>query len=234
MTSNLPWRPFHPLWLAAAALIAGTAHAGRPLQSEDAGVLARGDCEIEGAALRARDAGVSARETTLQLGCGVGASTQLAVAFGHAKAASASARGIELNGKTQLWHGQNEAALALAYALASVKVSGSSWQHAATELNLAYSRPLGNALTLHANLGHARDEVAKQRSTTWSLAVEHAGFGAVAPMAELFGDDRSAAWWNAGLRFTAVPERFFIDASYGRQITSGSPTLWSLGFKLAF
>jgi hypothetical protein len=226
--------PLRSLFLAAAALIAGAAQAGRPLQSEDAGVLARGDCELEGAALRGRDAGLSARETTLQLGCGIGATTQLALALGHAKAAGTSARGIEFNGKSQLWQGQNEAALALAYAVASVKASGASWQHAATEFNLAYTRPLGSALTVHANLGHARDEIGKLRSTTWSLAVEHAGVGAVAPMAELFGDDRSAAWWNAGLRFTAVPERFYIDASYGRQIVSGTPTLWSLGFKFAF
>jgi hypothetical protein len=31
-----------------------------------------------------------------------------------------------------------------------------------------------------------------------------------------------------------LPDSLFIDASYGRQMASGKPTLWSVGFKLAF
>jgi hypothetical protein len=215
------------------------AHAGRPLQTEDAGVLDRAACEIEGFTARASAFGTALRENSLQLGCGVGASTQLAAAVARAKEDGASARGFELNGKTRLWQGaaakdDTPAALTLAYALGWSRQSGDKTRHAATELNLAYSHPLDAEWTAHANLGHARDEIAKAGVTTWGLALEHAGFGAWAPMAELFGDDRDAPWWNLGLRVTALPEKFFIDASYGRQITSGKPTLWSVGFKLAF
>mgnify|MGYP006335608167 CR=1 FL=1 len=215
------------------------AHAGRPLQTEDAGVLDRADCEVEGFTARTSAFGVSVRENALQLGCGVGASTQMAVAVARAKEEGVSARALELNGKTGLWQGAaakdgEPPALALAYAFGWARVSGDKTRHAATELNLAYSRPLGADLTMHANLGHARDEIAKTRATTWGLAFEHAGVGAVAPMAELFGDDRDAPWWNLGLRVTALPEKLFIDASYGRQMTSGRPTLWSAGFKAAF
>lgn len=227
------------LLAALLASLALPAQAGRPLQTEDAGVLDRGACEIEGATARLTVDGASARDSSLQLGCGVGASTQLALAVSHASADGSSARGIELNGKTELWKGRpvkadQAAALTLAYAVASAKVTGDSWRHAATDLNLVYSRPLAGELTLHANLGHSRDEIAKTRSTTWALALEHAGFGAWAPMAEVFGDDRDAAWWNLGLRFTAVPDKLFIDTSYGRQMTGGTPTLWTLGFKVAF
>jgi hypothetical protein len=223
----------------AAGLLPQAAHAGRPLQTEDAGVLDRADCEVEGFTARASAFGASVRENALQLGCGVGASTQLAVTVAHAKEAGISARGFELNGKTRLWQGAaakdgEPPELALAYALGWGRVSGDKTRHAATDLNLAYSRPLDAALTAHANLGHARDELANSRATTWGLALEHAGFGAVAPMAEFFGDDRDAPWWNLGLRVTAMPDRLFIDASYGRQITSGKPTLWSVGFKAAF
>jgi hypothetical protein len=221
------------------SLLPPAAHAGRPLQTEDAGVLERAACEVEGFTARASAFGASVRETSLQLGCGVGASTQLAVAVAHAKEEGISARGFELNGKTALWQGaaakdDEAAALTLAYALGWSRVSGDTWRHAATDLNLAYSHPLGAELTAHANLGHARDEITKTRATTWGLALEHAGFGAVAPMAEFFGDDHGAPWWNLGLRVTALPERLFIDASYGRQIASGRPTLWSVGFKAAF
>lgn len=228
--------------LALAAVIAcaaAPAHAGRPLQTEDAGVLERGACEFEGASTHHKAQGLTARDKRLQIGCGVGAATQLALATSSGKAEGERARGVEINGKTRLWTGAAEkdapaAGLVLAYAVASVKVAGDQWRHAATELNLAYSRPLPAELTLHANLGHARDAIGKSRATTWGLALEHAGFGAAAPMAELFGDDRGAPWWNLGLRFTAAPDKFFIDASYGRQIAPGTPALRTVGFKFAF
>jgi hypothetical protein len=231
--------PTLALLVALLGSLAGPAQAGRPLQTDDAGVLDRGACEVEGATGSLKVSGVSARDSSLQLSCGIGASTQLALAASHASADGASANGIEINGKTGLWKGKpvkddEAAALALGYAVASVKADGDSWQHAASELNLIYSRPLAGALTLHANLGHSQDAIAHRSTTTWGLALEHAGFGAWAPMAEVFGDDRDAAWWNLGLRFTAVADKFFVDASYGRQMTSGAPTLWTLGFKFAF
>jgi len=231
--------PAMVLLVALLGCLAAPAQAGRPLQTDDAGVLDRGACEVEGAAASLKLSGVSARDSSLQLSCGVGMSTQLALAASHASTDGSSADGIEINGKTELWKGKpvkddQAAALALGYAVASAKVAGSSWQHAATEFNLIYSRPFAGDLTLHANLGHSRDEIANTGSTTWGLAFEHAGFGAWAPMAEVFGDDRDAAWWNVGLRFTAIPDKFFVDASYGRQMTGGAPTLWTVGFKFAF
>jgi hypothetical protein len=223
----------------ACALTAAPAHAGRPLQTEDAGLLDRGNCELEGATARLKAFGATARETSLQIGCGIGVSTQMALALSGGKDDGLGSRGVELNGKTRLWTGEaakdeEPAALVLAYALSSAKASADKWRHAATELNLAYSRPLPSALTLHANLGHARDEIGKMRATTWSMALEHAGFSGLAPMAELFGDDRAAPWWNLGLRYSAVPDTLFIDASYGRQIAGGRPTLVTVGFKFAF
>lgn len=46
------------------------------------------------------------------------------------------------------------------------------------------------------------------RQTNWALAIEHEGFGALAPMAEVFGDDRGSRSWNLGLRYTLVPDQF--------------------------
>jgi hypothetical protein len=233
-------RPTLTLLAALLCSLAAPAQAGRPLQTDDAGVLDRGACEVEGATGGLKVSGVSGHDSSLQLSCGIGLSTQLALAANRATADGGSARGIQFNGKTGLWKGKpvkddQAAALTLGYAVASVQSAGdNSWQHAVSEVNLIYSRPLAGELTLHANLGHRRDEIEATGSTTWGLALEHAGFGAWAPMAELFGDDRDAAWWNLGLRFTAVPDKVFIDASYGRMMTGGTPSLWTVGFKVAF
>lgn len=229
----------HPRTLLTVLLgttIAWSAHAGRPLQAEDAGVLDRGACEVEGAVARLSAEGATARERGLQLGCGIGLNSQLALGAASAKDGGARARGLALAGKTALWsgHGDDPAALALAWGLQWLKADGDTWRHGGTDINLVYSRPLAAELTLHANLGHSRDEAGKQRSTSWALALEHAGFGSLAPMAEVFGDDREAPWWNLGLRWNAVPERLDVDFSYGRQMASGRPRLLTLGFKLAF
>jgi hypothetical protein len=222
--------------LAVTALVACAmpALAGRPLASEDAGVLDRGDCELEGAAAHASVSGASGSERALQLGCGIGFDTQLALGLARASAGGAHADGLALGGKTSLWKGSEDAGLALAYSLAWGRAGGGSWEHAETALNLAYSRPTSKELTLHANLGHARDEIGGAAATTWSLALEHAGFGALAPMAEVFGDDREGPWWNLDLRWTVADEKFYIDASYGRQMASGRARLVTLGFKFAF
>ena len=223
----------------ACCLLASPADAARPLQTDDAGVLDAGGCEVEGFTARARALGSTARTHSLQGGCGVGASTQLAVAMAQAQEGGSRARSFELNAKTALWTRQAEtggdaAGLALAYAVAWAQPSGERQSPATYGVNLAYSRALGTALTLHGALGHARDRVADSRATTWGLALEHAGFGVWAPMVEIFGDDRAAAWWNLGLRLNAVPEKFGLDVSYGRPVAGGRPALWTLGFKLAF
>jgi hypothetical protein len=53
-------------------------------------------------------------------------------------------------------------------------------------------------------------------------------------MAEIFGDDREASWTQFGIRWTVVPERFSIDASWGVQLASQRSRQTTLGFKFAF
>jgi len=227
------------LLLSATAALAWPAHAGRPLQTEDAGILEPTSCEIEGVAARERGGGLTAREASLRFGCGVGLATQLALAGGRASVDGSHTNLFELAGKSRLWTGAapkgvEPPGLTLAYVLAATKTRPEGWKHGSTELSLVYTRELGGDVTLHSNLGHARDERAKQRSTTWAFALEHASIGGLAPMAEVYGDDRDAAWWNLGLRWTVVPEKVFVDGSWGRQMTGDHPSRVTLGFKLAF
>ena len=193
----MPRSKSHALFLLlAGAALALPALAARPLHTEDADVLGRGACEVEGWTERLLVDEARATEHALQYGCGIGLRSQVALNASRARDGDERSRGLALVGKTRLWAGAGDhpAGLALAWGLQRARIDGDSWRHSATELNLAYSRPLPADLTLHVNLGHARDEQARQRSTSWGLALEHEGFGHLAPMAEFFGDDRSAAW----------------------------------------
>jgi hypothetical protein len=219
----------------SASVISLPAWAGRPLQTEDAGILEAASCEIEGASADTTASDNTDNTTSLQLGCGVGFNTQLALATSRDRMSGESGNGLRLGGKTGLWRGEgdNAPAFTFAYGVGWSKAAEASWLRTGTTINLVYSRAALDHLTLHVNLGHARDEVAGQGTTTWGLALEHAGFGSIAPMAEIFGDERDR-WWNFGLRFTAVPEKAFIDFSYGRQINADNARLLTVGFKVAF
>ena len=220
---------------------ATSAWAGLPLQTDDAGVLAGAECELEVMAERLAAGAAKAEGQGLAAGCGIGWRSQLGLAFATARADGVRTDAWALGGKTALWRGgegEDAPALALSWSLDWARSDGSGWQHAATELALVYSAPAGAALTWHASLAHARDQLGHTSATGWGLALEHAGWElagvGVAPMAELVGDDRESPWWNAGLRATLAPERAWLGLSYGRQTDGERASLTTAGLKLAF
>jgi len=221
-----------PAFVLSLALAACTAQAGRPLQAEDAAVMDPRACEIEGAHGDWRLGGDGQRQTSLQLGCGIGWGSEVALN-------AIRPRELALNGKALLASAtrpDGDAQLTLAWSLSHRHVE-TAWRRSSAGAILVASLPLTRDLTLHANLGHQRDEMLGRRSTTWALAVEHGGLGEGGrwqPMAEVFGDDRGKPWANAALRVVAVPDRVFVDASYGRQFAGARARLKTLGFKLAF
>ncbi|WP_156392131.1 MULTISPECIES: hypothetical protein [unclassified Roseateles] len=219
-----------------ALLLAGAVQAARPLQTEDAPVMERGACEIEGLRAAARQGGERQRQTGLQLGCGIGWRSEIALQ-------ALRPRELVLSGKTRLaTHPvrDGDAQLTLAWSLAQRHVQA-GWRRSASGLVLVASAPLNGDWLMHANLGHQRDEVARLRSTTWGLAAEHNGLGEDGrwqPMAEVVGDDRGRPWAHAALRVALLPERVFVDGSAGTQLRRQSggrrARLATLGFKLAY
>jgi hypothetical protein len=225
--------------IAAALLACATTllcQAGRPLQTEDAGILEAKTCEVEGVTARTRVASASSvRDNALQLGCGVGINSQVALAASHSSDGTDRERGLRLGGKTQVWSagGDDGAALTLAWGVSGARAAAGGWKTASVDARAVVSVPAG-PLTWHLNLGHERDTQVRSSSTVWGVALEHEGFGALAPMAELFGNDREAPWWNLGLRYTIAKDQAYLDMSYGRQIRTGTPSLLTAGFKLVF
>ncbi len=210
-------------------------HAGRPLATEDAGVLERGACEWESFAASTRaQASPDAQTLSSQVGCGVGASTQLALAAARQANAGARIHVVALAGKSGLIEGTpSTPALTLAWVLAGTRTpSGSLW-HEQTALNIVVSQPLAGALTGHANLGWTRTRSARQSAATWNLAAEYALANGVDVMAERYGQQHGAPWFGTGLRL-AAGAWLVVDASYARQSGSAKARLATLGAKLVF
>jgi hypothetical protein len=223
------------LALALSISMSTYATAGRPLQAEDAGVLESTACEVEAATSGLRKTGApSMAAQGLQLGCGIGAQSQLALALSRSRSAGVSEPAARLGGKTRLWSASDAGAVfTLAWGLSAARAAGDSWRYSGLDLGAVFSTPLGGA-TLHANLGHLFDKAARTAATRWAAAWEADAINGWAPMAEVFGDDRSAPWWNLGLRYTAIADKWYFDLSCGQQIASTRPRLATAGLKWAF
>jgi hypothetical protein len=239
-------------WIIAAAatgaLCAQTAWAGRPLQTEDAGVLDRAACEFESMGARERIAGQAAgREGVFGLGCGLGWRSQFGAWSARAGEAGSREQAAGFGGKTGLWMGGEDGpALTLAWGVAGLRAADTNrWRQNERGANVVLTLPAGPG-SVHLNLSHTRERVEAapgRRLTGWNIAYEHRALGlagglALAPMAEVFGDDRGSAWASVAVRATLVQERLFVDASWGRQwqveTNDGRATLATVGFKLAF
>lgn len=229
---------FEPRSAVAAALLCSAiaCHAGRPLATEDTDILDQKECEWESfVAHETSGANSGVDGGTTQIGCGLGYSTQLALAYSRARSAGLSAQGLSLVGKIGLIERKDDAmGLTLAWTLGSEKAPGSSsFKHEVSQLILVATMELAESLTTHANLGWIHTKTARASSTTWNLAAEYALAVGCDSMAEVYGDDRTKPWLGAGIRW-AVTQQFSVNASYSVQRETARSQLWTVGFNLGF
>lgn len=227
-----------PLLLAtAAAMTCSSALAGRPMATEDAGVLEASDCELESfiGANRPRG-GPTERVLSVQVGCGVGAQSQIAVAMARASAEGEAVRSMTLLGKTALTPNAEDTApqFTLAWALSADSARG-GMKHEGSALNAVMSWPLHEKVSLHLNVGWSHSASDKQSTTSWAGGVEHHVRDDLDLTAETFGNDREASpWVQVGLRWAVKPEKFYVDTSYGVQTGGERSKAVTLGLRWAF
>jgi hypothetical protein len=225
-------------------LAASSVWAERPLQTENTDVQDRGRCEFEVIVERVTAAGASATSRGADLGCGIGWNSQVSVGVARLRAASGDTDAAGLSGKTQLWRASSDAgrALLLAWGLsaqrdAQAAAGTGGWKTTEQAVTLVGSQTLGPGQLL-VNLGHVRERDPRASVTAWNLGYAHDGLAVgsmtLAPVAEIFGDDRGDRWWNLGLRADLIAEKLSVDLSAGRQTTSDRARLLTLGIKLGF
>lgn len=103
-------------------------------------------------------------------------------------------------------------------------------------LNIIGSSSLANdRVVLHANVGGVRDRPANRARATWGAGAE---VTLVAPrligIVETYGQGGEKPTLHAGLRFWAVPDRWQIDATTGRQDASTARRFVSVGMRFLF
>lgn len=214
------------------------AQAARPLTTEDAGVLAPQACEWDSSLAQLRAKG-SPAETgwTTQIGCGVGFGTQLALAYSGSESGGERADGLALGGKTGLSKadGGDEAgpSWALAWGATFARRGDLPLYWDAAYLNLVFTQPIADRLTLHANLGWLHSHVERHDTATWNLAAEYALSPRIDATAEIYGYGAHRPWMAAGLRL-AAGESLSVNASYALRRDHERTNLFSIGLVLAF
>ncbi len=220
--------------LVASALMPCVAHAGRPLATEDAGVLAAGECEWESMAGRQSSAEPVSRAWSTQIGCGIGAHTQLALGHGRSHSAGSHDQAFTLGGKTGLIDGGEAGpALTLAYGINLLRIADAGFQLDNEAVALVVSLPVTPGTSVHANLGWLRDRSDHRDSTSWNLALETRLSEHVDGGCEWYGDDHSRPWGGLGLRWSWT-EHFSLNASLAARAGKGAERLVTVGAKLSF
>lgn len=224
-----------PLTIVAAlalTLACDSVSAGRPSVTENADVIERGTCEIEGVAASNRASGSpTVRETTAIFTCAVGFDTQPAITYGRASGGGAKEQTLLLGAKTMLRApGDGRAGFGVVYGVGGLKAPGASWQREEAVVTGLLTLELSKGLLGHANLGWSHSRSARQSTTTWALGLELPGDTVFA--ADVFGDDRARPGASVGVGHTFG--KVLLNAAYAVQFESPRVRQISLGAKLTF
>lgn len=106
--------------------------------------------------------------------------------------------------------------------------SGSPYFYVPTSFSLADDR-----IVIHTNLGYTRERENNQNRLTWGLGTELQASERLYVIAETYGQDKGNAFFQTGLRYWIVPNRVQIDTTYGSQFSHLREERWiSIGLRL--
>ena len=97
----------------------------------------------------------------------------------------------------------------------SDSVRQTDWNYYAKLLTTTSFRD--NDILLHTNLGVTQSKQDHTTSLTWGVGNESRLFGQATLIAEVFGENKGRASYQAGLRYALIPEQLELDLTYGNR-----------------
>jgi len=220
-------------WLRGSLLLLPllAARAGAPMATEDAGVLAAGECEWETVAERVRAGAATGRGAETGVACQLFKGSQAGLKAGRASADGTTLSSLALTGKTALSDAEDRS-LSLAWSVDAHKLPGGSLRRDGSALALVVSQLLG-ALSLHANLGWSRSHLSDETTGFWAFGAEWALNDDFQLLAEQYGAQRSKPVWGLGARWQASPA-WSLGLMHSRSREQPASRAWLLSAKLGF
>jgi hypothetical protein len=213
--------------------MSGLCWAGRPIATDDASTADKGTCQLEGWQERAKDS----RTLVVAPACGVADALELGINLARPSPRDPvkQAAGITMKWvPTSLAMTSAIGELQLGLELSSVYERAAAWKQTnAIALGLATLK-INPLITLHANLGHSRDQYAKQAATLLNLAIVTAPTEDFILFAETQTNDRRRVFGGAintiGGRWWLIKDRLGLDLTASRIVGSSNGTTWTAGF----
>ena len=85
---------------------------------------------------------------------------------------------------------------------------------------------LNDRIIYHLNVGLLKDNASKENRSTFGFGAEIQTTNRLLLIAESFGDSKSSPYWQAGLRYSIIPNLFQVDTTVGRQFNGDINTRW--------
>ena len=198
-------------------------HAGRPMVTDDAGLVEARSCHIETWTQIYRD---STSYWALPA-CNFGGNLEIALGGALTREAGRmQTSAIALQGKTLFKPLQtNGWGVGLAAGTVRHPPAGAGMRDWYAYVPASISLR-DDAVVVHANLGWLRTGQERRDSLTWGLGAAARATERTGLFAETFGEDRGKPFHHLGVRHELVPGRLQVDASYGNRHGSGSAERW--------
>lgn len=209
-----------------------SAHAARPLVTDDSRIVDPKSCQLETWLRFNRDG----TERWALPGCNLTGNFELT--FGGAVQSygdGTALTDVQLQGKTVLKPLEtNGYGVALVFGgvnhpkAEDRKALGTAYVYVPLSVSFADDHYL-----LHTNLGVSRDREARETRMTWGLAAEAVLNDRFTVIGESYGENRGNPWYQLGLRIWLVPNRVQIDATYGSRFgNQAADRFVSVGLRL--
>ena len=231
-------RNFSALFLAGLGLttlimFAHSAHAARPLITDDARVVDAKSCQVESWVR------MEHRHTEMWAlpGCNFAGDVELTLGGGRLLQDGLTASDLVAQAKALL---KPLAANGWGAAITGGMVQHRPFGGIASVRDMYVNVPLSfsfadDRFVLHTNTGWLHDGASRRHIATWGVGTETQLSERVGLVAEAFGQVSRASFYQLGLRFWIVPNRVQIDTTYGNRIgsTHGDQGRWfSIGLRL--
>ena len=190
---------------AAALLLAAfgiTAHAGRPLSTEDAGVVGHNACQLEAWIDRSREATTAWAVPACNFGLGIEWQAGFARTYENSESAFSESYVQAKKVFVEPTEGGWGFGLVVGLARIARRDSHRGWEDPYAIIPLTVTPDAKN--TIHVNAGWSRNRETGSNSTLWGVAGEHALSDRVALVGEVFGTDRERPFVRFGTRVTAA------------------------------
>lgn len=221
--------------LSAVLAIGTDAQAGRPLVTEDAAVLAVGECALETyVGSFGADAVPTAHLLSSQIGCGLISQTQLSVTAVRAVLGEGHVDTLGLAGKTSLASVGDTVAWSLAYGAIVRRASRTAVQMDQLYATLAGSIQLTDSLVTHLNVGWTEASHPHCQTRRWAVAIDGALTDDLHLVAEAFADGIDRRPWVQGGVSASVNKQLSFNASYGRHARDHGARALTLGVTVGF